>query len=190
MALPAAVAAANPPITFDVYIGDSFMLVSNSNSAPTNVRIRDKDGNIKATGVLPDDEFFFRLPAGVTVEIGDRIRASDGTFTRKFTVPNMSVTVDRVTDRAHGTGPAQRTIKVGWAGRFGDVFEDHGVRVRAGWHRGRSTFPSMSAGVRALPLIGGRPMETGCTLAARLPCSSSRRDRRASSAIAPSRSRT
>jgi hypothetical protein len=80
--------------------------------------------------LLADDEFFFQLPAGATVEIGDRIRASDGTFTRKFTVPDLTIAVNRVTDRARGTGPAQRTIKVGWGGRFGDVFEDHGVRVR------------------------------------------------------------
>ena len=131
MAVPASVAAANPPITFDVYIGDSMIIVLNTGDAPTNVRLRDKDGNTKAIGVLADDDPFFQLPAGVTVEIGDRIRASDGTYTRKFVVPDLTISVDRVNDMFEGTGPAQRTIKVGWVqGRFGDVFESHGVRVR------------------------------------------------------------
>ena len=104
--------------------------MQNTADASTNVRLRDKDGNTKAIGVLADDDPFFQLPAGVTVEIGDRIKASDGTYSRTLTVPNLTIAVDRVNDTFEGTGPVQRTIKVGWAGRFGDVFESHGVRVR------------------------------------------------------------
>jgi hypothetical protein len=44
-------------------------------------------------------------------------------------VPDLSARVNRVTDRARGTGPAQQIVKVGWAG--GDVFEQRRVRVRA-----------------------------------------------------------
>ena len=118
------------PITFDVSIGTDSISVVNTADAPTNVRLRDSDGNTKATSVLGNTDPFFDLPAGVTVEIGDRIRASDGKYVRTFIVPDLSITIDRVTDVFQGTGPAQRTIKVGWGGRFGDVFEEHGVRVR------------------------------------------------------------
>jgi hypothetical protein len=126
---PTAAAAAQLPITFGVDIGGNVVTVINSAHADTSVRLRDADGNTKAEGVLGDTDPFFILPAGVTVETGDRIRAGDGTYARTFIVPALTITIDRVTDTAHGTGPALRTIKLGWGGRFGDVFESHGVRV-------------------------------------------------------------
>jgi hypothetical protein len=130
MIAPAAVGAAEPPITFSVTIGGDLIIVQNTANSPTNVRLRDEDGNTKAEGVLEDTDPFFELPDGVTVAIGDRIRASDGAFARTLIVPELSISVDRVADLFEGTGPAQRTIKVGYFFRFGDVFEQHGVRVR------------------------------------------------------------
>jgi hypothetical protein len=130
---PAGVAAASSPIRFHVSIGlkGACIIVLTDANTSTDVRLRSADGTTKASDTLPSDEIFWCLPNGVSADIGDRIRASDGSFTRTFVVPEITVAVDREADLVYGTGPAQRTLVVGWGGRFGDVFQDRGVRVDA-----------------------------------------------------------
>jgi hypothetical protein len=126
---PAGVAAANSPIRFSVSIGQKGDCIGVSTDAQTStaVRLRSADGTTKASATLPSDEIFWCLPDDVSADIGDRIRASDGTFTRTFVIPELTVAVDRVADLVHGAGPAQRTLNVEW-GR-GDVGHNRGVRV-------------------------------------------------------------
>ena len=73
---------------------------------------------------MPADGVFFCLDESTWVDAGDKLKASDGTYTRTFVVPDVSIRVDRVNNRYVGTGPAGRTVVVNYPqSLFGDVGE-------------------------------------------------------------------
>jgi hypothetical protein len=66
----------------------------------------------------------------VWVTPGDQIKADDGINVRKYTVPNFTIFLNRVTNRATGTGPANRTPRVcSTFAMFNDYDQCYRVRV-------------------------------------------------------------
>ncbi len=142
---PSGVAAGTAPITFRMYLFDSCI----SGYAPTNSTLnfawRAADGTLKAKGSLSIGagrswEYCSSDPA-IWVAIGDRIKVTDGGYTRNFTVPKLTMAVDRAGRTAYGTGPAGRTVKIcsTWA-LFGDFEQCTRFRVRQNgtWSYSRS----------------------------------------------------
>lgn len=130
--LPGGVAAASLPITFSFTLrslGDCIAVITSANSS-TDVTLRDSAGHIKAQGTVAADGVFFCLDSSTWVVSGDKLKASDGTYTRTFIVPNLSIEADRVNNRYMGTGPVGRSVVVGYPqSLLGDVGESRGVRV-------------------------------------------------------------
>jgi hypothetical protein len=61
---------------------------------------------------------------------GDRIKATAGSYTRNYVVPELSANIDRVNDIYTGTGPAGRTIKIWYpAGQLADYDVGRSIRV-------------------------------------------------------------
>ncbi len=130
--LPLGAGAAQPPIRLSIFYGYSCVSGTSAQPATISVLWRDSAGATKAQGSIESNDYW-SLCSGdddIVVEVGDKIRVSDGSYTRKYVVPNLTVTVDRVSNTFHGTGPAGRTIRLGYAqGLLSDFEELHSVRV-------------------------------------------------------------
>lgn len=129
--VPAA-SAAQPAITFDMDMFGSCVGGNATNGATVNVTWRDSAGTLKLKGVAnhPYSNAYFELcstDSTTAVMPGDKIKVNDGSFTRDYVVPNLTLHIDRVNDRFTGTGPAGRTIRLCLA--TGDFERCHGVRV-------------------------------------------------------------
>jgi len=110
---PGGAAAATPPVVFDMTIYGP--CVQGWADAVTSVVWRDAAGVVKAAvgpDYQPDGGFWRVCPADQTLAVvpGDRITVSDGSYTRKYVVPDLTLVIDRVHNVAYGTGPAGRTI--------------------------------------------------------------------------------
>ena len=129
---PLGAAAAQPPIRLFLYYSNPCLSGTTTLPATVSVLWRDSAGAVKAQGTS-DSNGFWQFCSGsedIVVEIGDKMRFSDGSYTRNYVVPNLRVTVDRVDNRFHGTGPAGRTIRLAYAqGLLSDFDETHSVRV-------------------------------------------------------------
>jgi hypothetical protein len=131
---PIAAQAANPPIRFQLSYGHDCI---SGTATPGTVSVwwGSSVGTVKGTGVF-EENGSWTLCATETdhgyVEVGDMIQVGDGTTTRNYVVPDLTVTADRVSGTFHGTGPAGRTITVGYASApLSDFGETHYVRVAA-----------------------------------------------------------
>lgn len=134
---PGLTAAANAPITFDLRYGDSCIYGYSTPSDAVTIVWRDSTGGLKAQGTAPSNGFwaFCAADESTVVRIGDTIKVKDGTYVRKFIVPDLSLNIDRVSDLFRGTGPASRTIRLAYAiGLFNDNEESHSVRVGTDGH--------------------------------------------------------
>ena len=116
--MPVSVNAAEQAITFGLTLRSSgeCIFVNTAADTPTNVTLRSAAGEIKAQGTLAADEAFFCLDASTWVDSGDTLKASDGSNTRKFVAPNLSVEIDRVNNVYWGSGPAGRTLFLEYPG--------------------------------------------------------------------------
>jgi hypothetical protein len=108
-----AVAGGAVPYTFDFGIGGCYV----SGLAPINdsftVTVRDPIGRFKASEAATADgsgNWSLDNCLGRDIESGDKITASDGTHTRTFTVPVLSVAANRVSDVVSGYAPASSTV--------------------------------------------------------------------------------
>jgi hypothetical protein len=132
--LPGTALAATPPITFGLEMFDSCIGGHSGANVTIDLVWRDSTGALKDQGSTTSGNFgswsFCSTAPGVWVVGGDKIKASDGTYTRKYVVPNLTLILDRASNMATGTGPAGRTIRVcsTWS-LFGDYEKCHGVRV-------------------------------------------------------------
>lgn len=107
-----ALATTTSPIRFDMTIYGP-CVQGWAVGAVTSVVWRDAGGELKAAGVpeyQSEGGFWEFCPADQTVVPGDRITVSDGSYTRKYVVPDLTLVIDRVHNIAYGTGPAGRTI--------------------------------------------------------------------------------
>ncbi len=134
---PATVGAAQPPIRLSISYGYSCVSGTTASSTTVSVLWRDSTGETKAQGSTESTNSWSLCSGNdnIVVEIGDKIRVSDGSYTRNYVVPDFTVTVDRVSNTFHGTGPASRTIRVGYVqGLLGDFEQTHSVRVGSDGH--------------------------------------------------------
>jgi hypothetical protein len=132
--VPGGAAAATPPIRFDMRIYGP-CVEGWAEGVVVSVVWKDSTGGLKAASgpdFQSDGGWWSFCPADQTVAVlpGDRITVSNGTYTRKYVVPNLTLAIDRVSNVAHGTGPAGRTITLcsgwWWYWGWGDCW---GVRV-------------------------------------------------------------
>jgi hypothetical protein len=134
---PLAAQAATPPIRFTLSYGDD-CISGTANSGTVAVTWRSAGGALKAAGAIPESGYWELCSSGsdpAYVEIGDKIKADDGTYARNYVVPELNVIADRVGDTFYGTGPAGRTITLWYpAGTFADYGYTHYVRVGSDGH--------------------------------------------------------
>ncbi|MGZ8778250.1 MAG: hypothetical protein ACXWZ5_20655 [Mycobacterium sp.] len=142
LAVPGAAGAAQPPITFGLTLGVLTNCISGEASGGSTIDIvwRDSSGALQGQGSAAVTEWGSWSVCGLddeahVIQPGDRIKATVGTYTRKYVVPNLSATVDRVNDIYTGTGPAGRTIRIWYqAGLLADYEEGHSIRVGQDGH--------------------------------------------------------
>jgi hypothetical protein len=122
-ALPAA--AATNPIHFGVSIGavDGCITIWSTPDQTAHFTWRDSNGALKGqSDNFTDDGLSYFCLDGTAVEIADQLRVNDGSYTRTFIVPNLTINMDRVTDTYYGTGPAHRTVRIEvFHGDFGEA---------------------------------------------------------------------
>ena len=129
-AMPATASAGTPAITFDIQLFDPCLRGSGAADATISVVWRDSNGALKASGTathpFSSGVWEFCSP-GNAMTPGDKLKVGDGSYTRAYTVPNVTLHIDRVNDVYVGTGPAGRTLRL--CIQTGDFGRCHSVRV-------------------------------------------------------------
>lgn len=111
--------AAPRPLSFDVVIGEFCIAGRAKNNSFIKIVQRDSSGNLKGRGVAEADahgDWYFCGAEGV-VEPGDKFNGLvfDTGQKRSFTVPRLTIKVNRATDVVSGKGPAGTALQVGVA---------------------------------------------------------------------------
>jgi len=108
-------AASTTNITFGLTIYGP-CIAGNAPGDHVSITWRDSSGALKSEGSVIPSEYgsweFCPTDPSLVVMPGDRIRADNGLEVRKYVVPNLTLHLDRVNNRAFGTGPAGRTIRL------------------------------------------------------------------------------
>ena len=122
--VPAVAGAHTPsvPIKFSVSIGDGCIYGTASDGASVTLSLKSAQGRLKerATVEAASESGYFEYCSsdGDVVEIGDRIRANDGTSARLLVVPDLSLVINRVDDSFKGRAPAGDYVRLichyGW----------------------------------------------------------------------------
>jgi hypothetical protein len=153
LVVPSAASAATAPITFDMTIYGN--CVSGwTGGADVHVVWRDSGGALKADGIVTDrwSSWFEFCPSDSTLAVtpGDQIKISTHFANRTYTVPNLTLRLDRVTNLASGTGPAARNIQLcsgwGWYIGFGSC---RSVRVGQDGQWGYNPHTDLFGGIEA-----------------------------------------
>jgi len=113
--LPGFVAAGSDAITFNLVIGSSCIHGRSAGNAQLNLIWKDAAGHRKAKTSVPSSSTGFWSYCsndGDLVRIGDRVRVGDGTMSRLFVVPVLSLVIDRVDDNFKGRGPAGDYVRL------------------------------------------------------------------------------
>lgn len=119
VSLPGIAAAAPVPIRFDIYLGGQCVDGVASPDAVVDVVWKDATGAVKArvTALNFYGRWSYCAPDPSTVvEIGDSIKASDGSSTRTLVLPRLTVNVNRVDDVVRGKGPAGAMLRLNCGG--------------------------------------------------------------------------
>jgi hypothetical protein len=131
--VPGSASAATSPLPMEIQMYDSCIAGNATDNSTLSFVWRTAGGALKASGsTLTDPSFGWEYCAtdpGVWVEPGDRISLDDGTNARNYVVPNLTMAINRVTDKVTGTGPVGRSLRVCPHGRFADFERCHGVRA-------------------------------------------------------------
>jgi hypothetical protein len=129
---PASVSAATPQITFDVNLYGS--CIDGSSPAGSNVSVvwRSADGTLKDQGAATDfygngSWEYCSADSSLALIPGDKIKATEGSYSRTWVVPTLTLHLDRVNNLFEGTGPAGRTLRLCIS--TGDFGRCHSVRV-------------------------------------------------------------
>lgn len=128
------VLGAKPSITFGMTMFGDCLAGRATPNATVNVTWRAMNNALKEQGSTASDshgawEFCATDPANWVAPL-DAVKVSDGSSTRNYLVPNLSMTIDRVTDVVTGTGPAGRTPTICPSWKYSDYGKCHGVRVK------------------------------------------------------------
>ena len=107
---PALASAATAKVTF--YLSVDRNCVEGHGPAGRSLHLvwRNSGGALKADAILPTSSvtgyWSYCSIDGTYLANGDRLKAIIGTYVRKFTVPPLTIEVDRVSDTFYGTAPA------------------------------------------------------------------------------------
>jgi hypothetical protein len=110
-----ALAGGGVPFTFSFGIDGCYVSGKAPNNDSFTVTVKDAVGRFKASeGVTSDGTGDWQLASclGRDIYSGDKITASDGTLSRTFTVPVLSIAADRVSDVANGYAPAGAALEL------------------------------------------------------------------------------
>jgi hypothetical protein len=133
--MPGVAAAATRPTTFDLYLGSNCIDGFSSDNARVTVVWRSASGALKFKDQLRAGSGGWwmacaQLPR--VLKIGDTIKATVGSTTRKLTVPKLTFHPDRVNDVFRGRAPAGSTIRLTYAaGILADFVVTKKVTVRS-----------------------------------------------------------
>ena len=113
--LPGFALAGSAPITFDLQIG--FRCIQGQTTPGSNVQLvwKDSAGNRKSRVSVTASSggtWTHCNAHGNVLEIGDSIRINDGTNSRTFVVPELTITINRVTDGIKGRAPANQYVRL------------------------------------------------------------------------------
>lgn len=107
---PALTLAGNAPVTYQLTMGSDCVEGFGPSNASLHFVWRNSAGALKGSANLTTSEatgyWSHCSTDGRFVAVGDRLKATVGSYTRKFTVPRLTVNVDRVLENFHGTAPA------------------------------------------------------------------------------------
>lgn len=115
LAMPAMSLAAQPKIVFGVDIdlalrpGDNCVMGYGPAASSLNLVWKSADGTVKARTTLATQAtsgwWQYCSDSGATLAVGDQLKATVGTTTRRFVIPLVTATVDRVHDFFFGSAP-------------------------------------------------------------------------------------
>ena len=109
LVIPSAVSAAQPSILASTFpTAAACFSGTSSGQATLDIVWRDSAGATKAAGTIESSGFWIFCSGEdeTFIRIGDKIRVVDGSYTRTYVVPDLTIISDRVSDTFHGTGPA------------------------------------------------------------------------------------
>lgn len=130
---PGAVRAVESVTSFNLRYGDSCIGGTAAPGAQLSISWRDGAGRKKAAQQVESGSGIWMVCGKANKELsaGDVITANDGEFTREYTVPDLSVSADRVADVFHGTGPSEADIVVSYPLSAQDPFVvEHSGKLR------------------------------------------------------------
>lgn len=121
------VLAAPRPLTLEVPIGAPCVFGTAGDNATIQLTWKSANGSLKAkTNVQAnsyDGRWGYCSDGSPVVQVGDVIRVSDGTTTRKWAIPLLTVLQNRTKQTYRGRGPAGDYIRVFCPGPLGGTFE-------------------------------------------------------------------
>jgi hypothetical protein len=140
--MPGVATAATRPTTFQLYLGSSCIDGNSSDKALVTVVWRSASGTLKlketirASGSSYNGWWMLCAQQPRVLKVGDTIKATVGSTTRKFTVPKLTLRPDRVDDVFRGTAPAGTKIRLTYSGALFadyDVYTSVNVRADGTW---------------------------------------------------------
>jgi hypothetical protein len=103
-------------LTFDVELGDCSIHGVADASDIVNIAWKSSDGNLKHKETITADvttgEWQTACDYNESIESGDKIKGTIGANSRTVTIPPMSMTINRVTDKVSGHGPASAGMQL------------------------------------------------------------------------------
>lgn len=135
--IPGTAAAATRPITFSLGLGQGCIDGRASDNVSLDLVWRNAAGALKAKATVTTSvEGFWWFCVGeesaATLRIGDRLKATVGTTVRQFTIPQLTLNVDRAQDVFRGKAPAGTTLRLFYLnGIFSDFYSEEKLTARA-----------------------------------------------------------
>jgi hypothetical protein len=112
--LPGSVAAATSNLAINLpAVGGSCMYVTAPANKTLGLTWKDASGAVKEVASVPTgvgDPMY--CSTNNVIAVGDKIKVSYGSHSHKLIVPNVAVTVNRITDVIKGTGPAGTRLRI------------------------------------------------------------------------------
>lgn len=107
-------AAAGSALSFSTNLGDPCIYIDGAApNADVKIVIRDAAGNrLVRENLTADSNGSTHYCAGFGIAAGQKLRAVTDTDEHALVVPELSIALNRVTDRLKGTGPAGATLKI------------------------------------------------------------------------------
>jgi hypothetical protein len=135
--IPGTAAAATRPITFNLALGQGCVDGRASDSVSLDLVWRSAAGSLKGKATVAtsvNGYWYWCVGEGSAnvLRIGDRLKATVGTTVRRFTIPQLTLNVDRAQDVFRGKAPAGTTLRLFYLnGIFSDYYSEVKLTARA-----------------------------------------------------------